>query len=409
MSERTVGDPTEEPVVEVDRMVHGGHALAYFDGHTLLVRHAMPGERVRVRITSRGSRVWHAEAVEILERDPRRRTPVCAVAVPGGCGGCDWQFAPIDLQRTWKAEVLAESFRRFAPDVRAPGVPVQPLDDEGLQWRTRASWHLDDAGRAGYLAYRSAQVVVPSTCHVLTPGLEEVRSGIAGGPLAETTQPPRTGRQPRGHPKRAVRVTGQQGERGGVGIGTVPVVREVRGRSWKVPAQSFWQAHGRLPRVLVEAVLSAGRPQVGETWWDLYAGSGVFSAFLSEAVGTSGWVHAVESDGESMRAARRALHDRDRVRLHHMRVEDWLTGAPGHAPSGVVLDPPRTGAAGCVRELADHDPRVIVYVACDPVALARDAQALAERGYRLATLVAFDAFPMTHHMECVASFVHEIS
>ena len=382
-------------VVEVARMVHGGHALAFHDGHTLLVRQAMPGERVRARITSRGARVWHAEAIEILDPDPRRRIPLCSVAVAGGCGGCDWQFAPLDLQRSWKADVLAESFRRFAPDVRAPAVPVQALDDAGWHWRTRASWHLDHAGRAGYLGHRSTQVIVPTTCHVLTPALEELRSGI--GAAGE-----RKGRE------RGSRVTGQSGRRGAA-LGTAPVVREVRGRSWRLTAQTFWQAHNRLPSVLVEAILGAGQPQPGETWWDLYAGAGVFSAFLADAVGAAGAVQAVESDAQALRAARRALHDRERVRLHHARVEDWLADAGDSRPDGVVLDPPRVGARSVIGPLADRTPRVIVYVACDPVALARDAQTLAEHGYGLASLVAFDAFPMTHHLECVASFVHGIS
>ena len=70
----------------------------------------------------------------------------------------------------------------------------------------------------------------------------------------------------------------------------------------------------------------------------------------------------------------------------------------------VVLDPPRTGAGrGVCAEIAALRPRVIVYVACDPAALARDTAYLAELGLPAGRLRAFDAFPMTHHVECVAS------
>ena len=390
VNEPAVAEPEAGIVVEVSRMVHGGHALAFHEGRTLLVRHAMPGERVRVRVTGRTSRVWHAEATEVIDPDPRRVVPPCSLAVPGGCGGCDWQFAPLDMQRSWKGEILAESFRRFAPDVRPPQVPVQALDASGLGWRTRATWHADLSGRAGYRANRSTAVVVPDACLVLTAEFEEFR---ANQMLTEE------------------RMTAQHGERGRVAAGSDSVIREVRGRGWRIPAQSFWQAHARLPRVLVEAVLGAGRPQAGETWWDLYAGAGLLSAFVADAVGPAGAVHAVEADEPSVRAARRALHDRPTIRLHHRRVEDWLASIPADAaqPAGIVLDPPRTGIGALVARAAGVGARVIVYVACDPVALARDAQTLAGEGYRLATLAAFDAFPMTHHMECVASFEHEIS
>ena len=74
----------------------------------------------------------------------------------------------------------------------------------------------------------------------------------------------------------------------------------------------------------------------------------------------------------------------------------------------VVLDPPRTGAGRDVtRDIAALGPRRIAYVACDPAALARDVAYLGSAGYRLETLRAFDAFPMTHHVECIAVLVPE--
>ena len=108
---------------------------------------------------------------------------------------------------------------------------------------------------------------------------------------------------------------------------------------------------------------------------------------------------AVESDARAVAAGRAALPD---VRFVAARVEQWLRGDSGNADV-VVLDPPRKGAGGAVMAaIAKRSPRCICYVACDPAALARDVKTAAEHGYALTRLRAFDLFPMTAHVECVA-------
>jgi tRNA/tmRNA/rRNA uracil-C5-methylase (TrmA/RlmC/RlmD family) len=88
------------------------------------------------------------------------------------------------------------------------------------------------------------------------------------------------------------------------------------------------------------------------------------------------------------------------------RVEHVLASLPGR-PDVVVADPPRRGLGrATVAALCDRAPGRVVHVACDPAALARDVALFAAQGYDLAALRAFDAFPMTHHMECVALFQH---
>jgi tRNA/tmRNA/rRNA uracil-C5-methylase (TrmA/RlmC/RlmD family) len=76
----------------------------------------------------------------------------------------------------------------------------------------------------------------------------------------------------------------------------------------------------------------------------------------------------------------------------------------------VVLDPPRSGAGRAVVDrVARLGPRGVAYVACDPAALARDLAYFGERGYRLESLRAFDLFPHTHHVECVAVLGPDVS
>jgi tRNA/tmRNA/rRNA uracil-C5-methylase (TrmA/RlmC/RlmD family) len=177
------------------------------------------------------------------------------------------------------------------------------------------------------------------------------------------------------------------------------VTEVAAGREWQVPVGGFWQVHRGAADALVDAVLAMGAPAAGERWLDLYAGVGLFAGALADR-GCA--VVAVESDRRAALAARRNVPE---VRVVHDRVDRWLRRPADLDVTGVVLDPPRKGAGRAVVErLTDLRPRRIVYVACDPAALARDTALLAGRGYPLATLRAFDLFPMTAHVECVAVF-----
>jgi tRNA/tmRNA/rRNA uracil-C5-methylase (TrmA/RlmC/RlmD family) len=154
--------------------------------------------------------------------------------------------------------------------------------------------------------------------------------------------------------------------------------------------------------VLVSAVLGATGPLDGARVLDLYAGAGLFTLPLADAVGEDGAVLAVEGDARGVRDLRRAVHDRPQVTLRGGDVAHVLTSGLGGADV-VVLDPPRTGAGGRVVEaIGALRPGRVVYVACDPAALARDVALFAVAGYGLEALSGYDLFPMTHHVEAVA-------
>ncbi|MEE6274346.1 TRAM domain-containing protein [Georgenia sp. MJ206] len=181
--------------------------------------------------------------------------------------------------------------------------------------------------------------------------------------------------------------------------------------TYRVSAGGFWQVHREAPAVLTAAVLDAADPQTGERVLDLYSGSGLFTVPLAHAVGEAGRVDAVEGDERAVKDARRNLHAHPNAVLHAERVDEASLGAIAGDGAGVdvvVLDPPRSGAGGAVMgALAALGPRRIVYVACDPAALARDVAAVAAHGYRLRGLRAFDLFPHTHHFESVAVLEHD--
>jgi tRNA/tmRNA/rRNA uracil-C5-methylase (TrmA/RlmC/RlmD family) len=171
-----------------------------------------------------------------------------------------------------------------------------------------------------------------------------------------------------------------------------------------VDPDGFWQSHVEAPRVLVEAVLSVLEPRPGERVLDLYAGVGLFAAFLADAVGPTGRVVAVEGSHTACRDARANLSAS--VTVEHGSVDRVLASSYDEPFDLVVLDPPREGARRTVVEqVVDRAPRAVAYVACDPAALARDLATFATLGYALRGIRAFDVFPMTSHVECVAHLV----
>jgi tRNA/tmRNA/rRNA uracil-C5-methylase (TrmA/RlmC/RlmD family) len=166
-----------------------------------------------------------------------------------------------------------------------------------------------------------------------------------------------------------------------------------------MPPEAFWQVHPAAAGTLVTAVLDLLKPAPGEVSWDLYGGAGLFAGALAERTGAA--VTLVESSAVGAAAARANL-DGLPVEVVVARVETALRRLRDPVDL-VVLDPPRSGAgARVVRGIAAAGPRAVAYVACDPAALARDIATFGSLGWRLADLRAYDCFPMTQHVECVA-------
>ena len=365
-----IGDEVE---VEIERVAHGGHCVARIeedDGPPLagasmpaggapskrvvFVRHSLPGELVRAVITDVEKSFLRADAIEILKPSPDRVEPPCPLAHPDGCGGCDFQHATLPAQRALKQAVVIEQFSRLAGiDVDVTVEEVLPT----LRWRTRMQYVPLPGGRRGLRKHRSHAIIEVDDCLIASPDARDAA-----------------------------------GDR-------TPVTETVLGHSFQVAGDGFWQVHPEAPRLLVETVLAMLAPQPGERALDLYAGVGLFSSFLAEAVGAGGHVTAVEGDRAASRWATQNLQRFDQVTVTCAPVERSVVG-PADV---VVLDPPRAGAKRKVVEaIAALQPRAIAYVACDPAALARDVSYFAASGYVVQSLRAFDLFPMTHHVECVA-------
>ena len=400
--------------LEVDAIAHGGHCVGRHEGRVVFVRHALPGELVRARVTEGGetSSYLRADAVEILRAAPGRVEPRCPVTGPGGCGGCDFQHVDLATQRALLGAVVREQLRRLAGIEY--DVSVEAVDGgDGLGWRTRVEFSVDTHQRLGLRRHRSHDVVPVDTCPIAHPALadftehrwdaERVEAVVSsrGERLAVVEGPgPRLPR---------LDLTGVVDARGKRIGGRTYVHEQVRDREFRVSAGGFWQVHPAAPTVLVDAVLELAAIQPGERVVDLYAGVGLLTAFLADATGPRGVVHGVEANQRAARDARRNLHDLSQVRLVHAPVETALRRGLVERPcDAVVLDPPRTGARSrVVKAVAELAPSRIVYVACDPAVLARDIATFVTEGYELTRLRAFDLFPMTHHVECVALLVRD--
>jgi tRNA/tmRNA/rRNA uracil-C5-methylase (TrmA/RlmC/RlmD family) len=366
--------------------------VARHEGRVVFVRHALPGERVRVTVTEGAatSKFWRADATDVLTASEDRVVPPCPWARPGRCGGCDWQHAALPAQRMLKASVVREQLAHLAGLDRDVVVEEVPGADDGLGWRTRVHYAVNEAGRAGLRRHRSHEVVPIDWCRIAHPLVVEAR-------VPDERWPPESSVEVVASVATGERLVMSEGASTGS-------VTEVAGdREFRVSGGGFWQVHPGAAEVLLEAVIAGLDPRPGESALDLYCGVGLFAATLAELLGPGGRVTAVESDPAAVADARHNLGALPTVRVERGRVDHVLRRLRLRRADLVVLDPPRSGAGKAVVDLLSRvKARRIAYVACDPAALARDLKWFAERGYELVDLRAFDLFPMTQHVECVA-------
>jgi tRNA/tmRNA/rRNA uracil-C5-methylase (TrmA/RlmC/RlmD family) len=438
-------------------VAQGGWCVARPAGFPVLfIRHALPGERVVARVTEVTSRFARADAVEILAPSPDRVEPPCPSARPGGCGGCDWQHASLPAQRALKAAVIGQHLRRLAGVDREVTVEPLPGDGDGdpdsrarddvitarggrppgLGWRTRVQFAVRDDGVAGLRAHRSHEVVDIGDCLIAHPRITDLGLTRRDWPHTAAVEAivGSAGPGARHQAERTVIITpaGQRTGRGGdsrarsgygeaetvpaesvlsrAGHGLTPIrgrgylSQHAAGRDWRVSAGAFWQVHPAAADTLTEAVLAATEPRPGDTVLDLYCGAGLFAGALAPRVGDGGVVVGIESDQAAVRDARHNLRDWPWARVHRGDVAQVLRRTSLPPARLVIADPPRAGLA---REVIGYLSAAtaaerFAYVSCDPATLARDLALLFKGGWALEDLRAFDAFPMTHHVECVA-------
>ena len=388
--------------LEPSAMAAGGSALARdADGRVVFVEGALPGERVRARVTEARRDFARAVTLEIVEPSPLRVAPPCP-ALAAGCGGCTWQHISPEGQIGLKEQIVADALRRIA---RLPEPPFpEVVDLPRTPRRTTARLAVSPTGRAGHRPRSGTGAVETDACLAAHPRLEELivagrypgarkvllRVGEATGErLVQVDRGARRARVPDD-----VVVVDK-------GRGRSAFVHEVvSGRTFRISADSFFQSGPVVAEALAGAVESALVDALGDggVVVDAYAGVGLFSSVLGARHGVR--VVAVESDAAAVADARVNLADLD-AEVVASEVGRW----PPCPADAVVGDPSRPGLGrpGVTALAATGAPRLVL-VSCDPASMARDTALLSAEGFKLTGVALVDAFPHTFHVETVARF-----
>ncbi|WP_186242583.1 class I SAM-dependent RNA methyltransferase [Mycobacterium simulans] len=383
---------------------NGGSCVAHHEGRVVFVRYALPGERVRVRVTADHGSYWHAMAFEVVDASPHRVESLCPIAGVDGAGCCDLAFADPQAARELKAQVVANQLQRLGG--YSWRGEAQPLSDAGpTGWRTRVRLDVGADCRPGFHRYHSNDLVTDLRCGQLSAGMLDglaVSDWPPGAHLhvaVDDDGQRHVARTVRQRPRNRTSNTTTVVE------GAYHAVQRVGRRTWQVPVTAFWQAHRDAAVVYSRLVADWAQPAAGMTAWDLYGGAGVFAAVLGEAVGESGRVLTVDTSRGASGAARAALADLPQVEVVTDSVRRALSAQQADASGAdvAVLDPPRSGAGREVIGLltAAGVPRVI-HIGCEAASFARDIGLYLGHGYAVEKIMVFDAFPLTHHAECVA-------
>jgi 23S rRNA (uracil1939-C5)-methyltransferase len=400
--------------INLTGLAYGGDAFGRDDdGRMVFVPFALPGERVRVETTETHKRWARGRLVEVLEASPERFTPRCPHFAE--CGGCHYQHMTYPAQLRAKSEILDSQFQRI-------GGFSQPLVEETVpspsawNYRNQVQFSIAPEGQLGFMAAGSERVIPINECHLPLPDVGEIWPrldiDVASGVQRVTFRVGVEGERMiilhgAGAPEFEMdtdlsasviwMVEGGQIVLAGEG----QIIMQVLDRTFRVSARSFFQVNSELIGELVQRVLESLNVQPGETIFDLYAGVGLFSAFLAEA---GAHIIAVEESPQACSDFEFNLEEFDGVELYEAPVETALA-AISVKPDAVLVDPPRAGLSLEVLEhLLRHQPPRLVYLSCDAATLARDGQRLRKAGYRLERATPIDMFPQTFHIETLTTW-----
>ncbi len=410
--------------LQIERPVAGGRMLARLDGRVVFVAGAVPGERVRARVTKRTGKVVWADTVAVIEASADRRE---TMGDPR-CGGALYAHIAYERQLALKAEVIVDTFRRIGKLTLDSAVVVARSPEEG--YRLRARLHVQGS-RVGFLLEGSHALCDAEVTRQLGPGafeavgrlrealgpalgacesivVSENISGLERVALCELrpdADPVRFAGLPLTDGLSGVAVLTRKGmftcaghdkivEHGRELLGVETSLR------WTRQAASFFQGNRFLVGTLLQRVIDASG---GGHFVDLYSGIGLFAVALADRGATGVAVEGDAASGQDLTLNAEQSDGRLAVQLGP--VEEATASIPARRPDVVVVDPPRTGlSAEVVDGLLRWDAPRLVYISCDVPTLARDAAKVVAAGYRLSSLDALDMFPNTAHVECVAVF-----
>jgi 23S rRNA (uracil1939-C5)-methyltransferase len=403
---------TTDTTLRLEGMAYGGDAFGReAEGRMVFVPFGLPGEVVRVELVDVHKRWARARLLDVIEPSPDRIEPRCQHF--GHCGGCHYQHVPYEEQLKIKRQVLHSQLERIG---KFDDPPVEATIPSPNAWQARnhLQFSLSSKGELGFMAAGSDQVVPIQECFLpesdladlwprfkAEPGLPFHRLGMRVGDDGQALIVLHSDEDPSIEMELDLPASLVWLGPGGAAVlaGEGFITNTVNGRPFRISAGSFFQVNTGLAGGLIDHAMKVLEPQPGQTILDLYAGAGLFSAFIADA---GAQLIAIESSEWACRDFESNLDEFDQVALYQALVEDVLPVLEAK-PQSVLLDPPRAGVERAALErLIEMAPGRIVYISCDPATLARDGRILANGGYLLDQVTPYDMFPQTFHIESLS-------
>jgi 23S rRNA (uracil1939-C5)-methyltransferase len=429
--------PREELELEVESLAYGGRGVARRDGFVVFVSGALPGDRVRARITKSKRNHGEASTVELLRPSPDRIPDRCD---HGGepCPGAPWQGLEYEQQLAHKQEQVGDALRRIG---HLDGFELAPIEPATERWRYRNKLEYsfgerDDELVLGFHARgRWDEIVDAEDCLLASERNNEKRNQVRAWARASSV-PAFDRRSGTGVLRNLViregRRTGQlqsrlvtseaqiprppvdlhtivADEAGGTdgptgALGEEYLEEELCGLRFRLSHAAFFQTNTEMAERLYAIATEMAGLSGSERVYDLFCGIGTLSLAMARDAGE---VWGVEIVPEAIEDAERNAElngiGNARFRAGDARTTIRPLVEEAGRPDLVVVDPPRAGLSKkIVRRLIECEAPRIVYVSCNPTTLAPNAAQLEEAGYRLRRVQPVDMFPQTPHIECVA-------
>ena len=377
--------------LNVGNIANGGHFIGRHNDQIVFVRHSLTGERANVKITAVNSKFAFGDAIEILKKSKDRVNAPCKYAHPEGCGGCDFQHIDPIAQLNLKKIVIQDQFKRIAKIEINPEI-ISEDSLKGLNWRTRLNLAISENKKLGLHAHKSNKIIEIDECLIAVEGINKSEIFNKKWENEDNIKISYSSDDDMNISQLGKNISGSD-----------KLNEVVDDNKYYISPKSFWQSHKNAPHFILEQVLKFANIKEGERVCDLYGGVGLFTLPISKILGVNGEVHLIETNRTCIADANEMFADTKNIFIHNGTVEQKLGSIK--KINTIILDPPRNGVSKqVINQMIEKKPQTIIYVSCNPSTLARDAKILVDNNYTLTNIVGLDLFPMTHHIECVASF-----
>ena len=384
----TIGDII---TIDIGNIANGGHFIGRHNDQIVFVRHSLTGERANVKITAVNSKFAFGDAIEIIKKSKDRVNAPCKYAHPEGCGGCDFQHIDPITQLNLKKNVIQDQFKRIAQIEINPEI-ISKDSLKGLNWRTRLNLAISENKKLGLHAHKSNKIIEIDECLIAVEGINKSKIFNEKWENEDNIKISYSSANDMNISQLGKNISGPD-----------KLNEVVDDNKYYISPKSFWQSHKNAPNFILEQVLKFANIKEGERVCDLYGGVGLFTLPISKILGENGEVHLIEVNSVCIADATEMFADIKNIFIHHGTVEQKLGSIK--KINTIILDPPRNGVSKqVINQMIEKKPQTIIYVSCNPSTLARDTKILTDNNYTLTNIVGLDLFPMTHHVECVASF-----